>query len=238
MLDRLLAFFVSRGRGNPLEYYFFNHRGRRMDKWQHYFEVYHRHFERFRGRRPVVIEIGVWHGGSLQMWKEYFGRGARIVGVDIDERCRAFAEDSVDVVIGDQADRALHAELRRRYPHVDIVIDDGGHQMRQQIVTFEELFPHVQPHGVYLCEDLHTSYVSSYGGGYRKGGTFVERAKALVDSLHGFYEGKPQIAPELRPDDFTRSAHGIHFYDSVVVIEKRPMSPPKSLRVGQPSFEP
>jgi hypothetical protein len=108
--------------------------------------------------------------------------------------------------------------------------------MTQQIVTFEELFPHVQPNGVYLCEDLHTSYISDYGGGYRKDGTFVERAKSLVDALHGFYGGKPLVDPALRADDFTRSAHSIHFYDSVVVIEKRAMTPPKSLRVEQPSF--
>ena len=236
MLDRVLQFFFLLGGGNPIEYSFFNHRGRRIDKWQHYFEVYHRHFARFRRRKPVVMEIGVWHGGSLQLWKKYFGRGARIVGVDIDPRCKAFADDSVDIVIGDQSDRAFHAELRRRYPHVDILIDDGGHKMTQQIVTFEELFPHVQPNGVYLCEDLHTSYIADYGGGYRRPGTFVELAKSLVDGLHGFYGEKPLVDPALRPDDFTRSAHSLHFYDSVVVIEKRPMSPPKLLRVGQPSF--
>jgi len=232
----VLGFLFKLAGGNPLEYAFFNHRGRRIDKWQHYFEVYHRHFARFRRRRPVVMEIGIWHGGSLQMWKKYFGRGARIVGVDIDPRCKAFAEDAVEVVIGDQSDRAFHAELRRRYPHVDILIDDGGHHMHQQITTFEELFPHVQPHGVYLCEDLHTSYIADYGGGHRKHGTFVERAKTLVDSLHGFHGGKPLVDPALREDDFTRSAQSVHFYDSVVVVEKRPMSEPKSLRIGQPSF--
>ena len=236
MLDRLLSSFVSLGGANPLEYYFFNHRGRRIDKWQHYFEVYHRHFERFRNRQPVLLEIGVWHGGSLQMWKKYFGRGARIVGIDIDERCKAFAGDSVDIVIGDQADPALHAELRRRYPRVDIVIDDGGHRMEQQIVTFEQLFPHVQPNGVYLCEDLHTSYMPRYGGGLRKDGTFIERAKSLVDSLHGWVAGDPFADPAVKTDDFTRSVHGIHFYESIVVIEKRPMSEPKPLRVGDPSF--
>jgi hypothetical protein len=237
MVDRLLRFLVSLGGGNPLEYLFFNHRGRRIDKWGHYFDIYHRHFARFRGRRPVVIEIGIWHGGSLQMWKQYFGRGARIVGVDIDERCKAFAEDSVDVVIGDQTDPALHAELRRRYPHVDIVIDDGGHRMEQQIITFEQLFPHVQPRGVYLCEDLHTSYMASYGGGLRRDGTFIERAKSLVDKLHAWYAvGDRAVDQGLQVDDFTRSAHSLHFYDSVLVIEKQPMTPPKALRVGEPSF--
>src|SRR6266705_2645761 len=73
---------------NPISEYFFNNRGRLIHKWHHYFEIYHRHFARFRGRSPVIVEIGVFHGGSLQMWRNYFGPGARTIGIDIDPRCR------------------------------------------------------------------------------------------------------------------------------------------------------
>ena len=238
MLDRLLGFLAGKAGVNPLGMHVDANRGRLIDKWQHYLEVYHRHFASFRGRRPVVIEIGVSQGGSLQMWKRYFGPGARIVGVDIDPRCRDFAEESVEVMIGDQTDRAFHAELRRRYPRVDIVIDDGGHTMTQQIVTFEELFPHLQPNGVYLCEDVHTSYLSGFGGALRGSGTFMERMKGLVDRLHGWWHATPGADPGLQVDDFTRSAFAVHFYDSVVVIEKRPMTPPKRVMSGQRSFLP
>ena len=184
------------------------------------------------------MEFGVSHGGSLQMWKHYFGAGARIVGVDIDPRCRELGEESIDIVIGDQSDRALYADLRARYPHVDIVIDDGGHFMAQQITTFEELYPHVQPHGVYLCEDLHTSYLPPFDGGLGRPGTFIERMKSQVDSLHGYWSALEVADKALRVDDFTRSACALHFYDSVVVIEKRPMSPPRRSMTGTPSFGP
>jgi hypothetical protein len=40
-------------------------------------------------------------------------------------------------------------------PRIDIVIDDGGHQPEQQIATFESIFTHISPGGVYLCEDVH-----------------------------------------------------------------------------------
>ena len=63
-------------------------------------------------------------------------------------------------------------------------IDDGGHTMGQQIATFEEMYPKVNENGVFLIEDLHTSYWQSYGGGYRKPGTFMEYAKALTDQLN------------------------------------------------------
>lgn len=218
---------------NPLAEYFRNNPGRLIDKWHHYFEIYHRHFAAFRGRSPVVVEIGIYHGGSLEMWRHYFGRGARIVGIDLDPRCRQFEGDSVSVMIGDQADRKFLAEVRARYPHVDIVIDDGGHTMVQQITSFEELYPHLQPHGVYLCEDLHTSYYPPYGGGYRRDGTFIQYATRLVDQLHAWYSTEPD---RFRVDEITRSTHGLHFYDSVLVVEKRPIAEPTASKTGKPSF--
>jgi Methyltransferase domain len=233
VLSDALGVLRTRPTANPLAEYFRNNPGRLIDKWHHYFEIYHRHFAAFRGRSPVVVEIGIYHGGSLEMWRHYFGRGARIVGIDLDPRCRQFEGDSVNVMIGDQADRGFLSQVRARFPHVDIVIDDGGHTMAQQITSFEELYPHVQPQGVYLCEDLHTSYFPPYGGGYRKDGTFIQYATRLVDQLHAWYSTEPD---RFRVDEITRSTHGLHFYDSVLVVEKRPIAAPTSSKTGNPSF--
>lgn len=241
MLSRMLAGVLGRREqapapaGNPLAEYFFNNPGRLIHKWHHYLDIYHRHFGAFRGRSPVVVEIGVYHGGSLEMWRHYFGRGARIVGIDIDPRTEAFAGEGVDVLIGDQADRGFLAEVRRRYPHVDVVIDDGGHTMTQQITTFEELYPHVQPNGVYLCEDVHSSYLAEFGGGYGKDGTFIQHAKALVDRLHAWYSKEPE---RFQVDELTRSTYALHFYDSIVAVEKRPIAEPRVSKTGRPSFQP
>ena len=213
--------------GNPLEEYFYNNTGRMIDKWDHYFDIYHRHFSRFRGRSPVVVEIGVWRGGSLPMWHRYFGPGARIIGIDIDPKTLQFKDETADILIGDQADRRFLAGVRERVPHIDILIDDGGHTMEQQIITFEELYPHVQSNGVYLCEDIHTSLWPNYGGGYRREGTFLEYSKALVDRLHGWHSREPEL---LTADQFTTSTDSMHFYDSILVLEKRPRKPPRNLR--------
>lgn len=218
---------------NPLAEYFFNNPGRLILKWHHYFEIYHRHFAPFRGCSPVVLEIGVFHGGSLQMWRDYFGPGARIVGIDIDPRCRQFEEAQISVLTGDQEDRSFLAEVKRRLPHIDIVIDDGGHAMRQQIVSFEELYPHVQPRGIYLCEDIHTSMMPPYGGGYRRPGTFLEYSKGLVDCLYAWYSADQEV---FSVDDMTRSTYALHFYDSVLVVEKRPIELPRESATGTPAF--
>jgi SAM-dependent methyltransferase len=219
-------------RDNPLAEYFLDNPGRLIHKWHHYFAVYHRHFERFRGRSPVVLEIGVFNGGSLQMWRHYFGKGATIIGVDINPACAQFAEEQVEVVIGDQGDRGFLRELRRRFPRVDILIDDGGHTMAQQVATFEELYLHVDAEGVYLCEDLHTSYWPKFGGGLRRPGTFIECSKDLIDRLHAWHFAGAEAAS----DEITRSTYSLHFYDSILVVEKRPISQPVVSTTGRPTL--
>jgi len=134
------------------EVLFRHHDGRRVDKWRHYFQIYDRHLERFRGLHVRVLEIGVDHGGSLQIWKEYFGVGASIVGLDIDPQCQAYAEDRIEIVTGNQADVALLKSLGE----FDIVIDDGSHRIQDQQASFNVLWPRTK--SVYLIEDCHDGY--------------------------------------------------------------------------------
>ena len=214
---------------NPIvDYLERNPDGRMVHKWPHYFDIYHRHLARFRGRRLTLLEIGVFNGGSLRMWRDYLGAQAQIVGVDVAPECEKFAEPGIDVVIGDQGDRAFLRSLFDRYPDIAILIDDGGHRMHQQIATFEELYPRLPADGVYLCEDTHTSYMPVFGGGYQQPQTFIERVKPLIDSLHAFHSADPQFAP----NEFTRTTDSIHFYDSLVVIEKRVRVKPEVATFG------
>lgn len=213
---------------NDLETYFRANTGRQIHKWHHYFEIYDRHLSRYRGTDVHVLEFGVAQGGSVQMWKSYFGPRCRIYGVDKNPACKAVEEERVEIFIGDQEDRAFLRSLADRLPRIDVLIDDGGHRMRQQIHTFEELYPHIDAHGVYICEDLHTSYWGNFGGGHRKRGTSIEYAKGLIDSIHAWHSQ----SQALRVDAFTRSTHGLHFYDSVLVIEKRPIEAPVKSKTG------
>ena len=138
-----------------LRTYFDNNTKRLIHKWDHYFEIYERHFSKYRDKDIVVLEIGVSQGGSLQMWKEYFGLKAKIYGIDIAPECKIFEEYGIEIFIGSQQDRNFLRKVKKSIPKIDILIDDGGHTMKQQIITFEELYPHVKEDGVYLIEDLH-----------------------------------------------------------------------------------
>jgi len=219
--------------GTDLFDYFASNTGRLIFKWMHYFDIYEKHFAAFRNRDIKFLEIGVFHGGSLQMWKNYFGPRAQIIGVDINPKCKEFEEDNIHIEIGSQEDRGFLRELAAKHGPFDIVLDDGGHSMGQQIVSFQELYNHVRRDGLYLCEDLHTSYWKEWGGGYRHQNTFIEFAKGLIDELHAWHSKDPE---SFQVSTFTQSAFGLHFYDSMLVIEKRLVTPPLSRATGTPSF--
>ena len=130
---------------------------------------YLRHYERILGHlrhEPItLLEIGVFHGGSLRMWEDYFTAG-RIVGVDIATECIQYAGDRREIEIGSQADRNFLDELgRRRRPHV--IIDDGSHMADHVLLTFRTLFPHLRAGGIYIIEDLH--FHAGPGSGHWRG---------------------------------------------------------------------
>lgn len=218
---------------NDLSAYFDQNEGRLITKWTHYFDIYDRHFSRFRDKEINILEIGVYQGGSLQMWKKYFGDKATIYGVDIIPRCKELEEENIKIFIGSQSNRNFLRDLKTKIPRVDILIDDGGHTMVQQIVTFEELFDHVKEDGVYLCEDLHTSYWVEYGGGYKRRGTFIEYSKNFVDYINAYHSTQRSLSV----NDFTSSVNSLHYYDSILVIEKQKRQKPSQLQSGNLSFE-
>jgi cephalosporin hydroxylase len=216
---------------NDLEEYFVKNTGNEIFKWQHYFEIYDRHFSRFRGTAVNVVEFGVSEGGSLQMWKHYFGPAAGIFGIDINPQCKQFEADRIKIFIGDQEDRGFLQSIRAEVPRIDILIDDGGHTMKQQINTFEVLFPHVHQDGIYLCEDTLTSYWPSRTSGYKKKGSFIEYSKSFIDYINAWHSTQPR---KLDVSEFTRTAKSLHFYDSVLVIEKGLREKPYTLKTGTP----
>ena len=221
--------------GNPLLEYFIANGGPVIHKWVDYFEVYHRAFARFRGKPITFLEIGVQNGGSARMWHHYFGPQAKIIGVDVDPNCKALEKDGFEIWIGDQADPAFWEGFRKAHPSLDIILDDGGHTMQQQLVTFEALFPVLSDGGVYLCEDVHTSYFPSHGGGKGAPGTFIEVVKQWMDEMHAWYHAPVE---SLSNSYIANHLHAISIFDSIVVLEKRRKNPPIALARGSSAHVP
>jgi cephalosporin hydroxylase len=197
-----------------LEKYFDkNTTGRGIWKWRHYFPIYEKYLKRFIGKPSKLVEIGVYSGGSLRMWKDYLGEECEIIGIDIENDCKAYEESRVRIEIGDQADSSFWNQFKMRETDINVLIDDGGHTPEQQAVTLQEMLPHLSPGGVYICEDIHYSDNS-----------FINFAAGLVRELNSF-EHISGSALSSKATAFQKSIYGIHFYPYLMVIEKS-IAPP------------
>jgi len=194
---------------------FKTNQGKVIHKWMHYFPIYERHLSWWRNKNLTFIEIGVSKGGSLQMWRRFFGPMATIVGIDIDPKCAAHQEPGIHVRIGDQSDPKFLESIITEFGMPDIILDDGSHVMEHIWKSFEFLYPRLSKNGVYIVEDLHTAYWEEYGGGINNPASFVNISKTFVDKLNADY-ARGVIAP----DFMTRFTFAISFYDSMIVYER------------------
>ena len=186
-----------------------------IHKWSNYFEIYERYFNDFRSKEPRFLEIGVQYGGSLKMWHEYFENGS-IYGIDINPDCKKLENDNIKISIGSQNDKSFLKKFANEINTLDIIVDDGGHTMEQQINTFEILFPILNNGGIYLCEDVESSYQNMYGGGPKRNGSFIEYCKNLIDIINANHSH----FFTLKPSKLSKQIEYIHFYNNIVVIKK------------------
>lgn len=193
---------------NRLRTFFENKKtGRGIWKWEHYFNVYDRHLKKFSNRAVRLLEIGIYSGGSLEMWKDFFGKDCQIIGVDIEDACKLYESEQVKVVIGDQESVRFWDEFKRNHPPVDIIIDDGGHLPNQQRITFEESFSHLKPGGVFICEDVHGLF-----------NDFSFHSYGIAMSLNGMQ--KREGYQGVIANRTQQHIGSVHFYPFMVVIEK------------------
>lgn len=167
-------------------------------------------------------------GGSLQLWRAFLGDQCRIVGIDLMPDAERLAGPDAEIIIGDQGDPALLRRLIDRVGPIDILIDDGSHQAAHQLLSFRTLFPALRDGGVYVCEDLHTSYWEGWGGGLRRPGTFIEQLKIMIDEMHAPYSGMAVPA-----DSLARFIGACLIADSIAVLRKAAPAENYMVQVGR-----
>ena len=217
---------------NDLKNYYEFNTDKNLNKWKHYFDIYDENFSKFRNKKVTILEIGVFRGGSLKMWKEYFGSNAKIVGIDINPLCKQFQDTDIKIFIGDQTNESFLKSVVSEIGQPDIIIDDGGHTSNQQISSFNFLYEDLKIGGVYLVEDTHTSYTREFQD-REDGLTFTEYAKALSDELNDWYrvidyKSYKQRINNVNVSYWAKYIYKISFYNSVIAVEKRPSEIPFS----------
>ena len=213
---------------SPLRDIYTSIKGVMVHKWHHYIPLYERYFSRFRGTDFRFLEIGVSKGGSLSMWRQYFGDRATIMGIDIDPDCAQFDGQAAQVRIGSQDDSLFLNQVVKEMGGVDVVLDDGSHYMRHIRASLSILFPLLSQNGLYMVEDLHTCYWPGYGGNPTGKGSFFEDILPLIHDMH-----TPYSMNGASPQSFGRQIGGIHIHDSLLVLEKTPVRAPVHSKVGR-----
>lgn len=213
--------------GDLLAIFAGNH-GAIVHKWHHYIPIYDRYFARYRGTAVKFLEIGVSKGGSLQMWRRYFGADAVLFGIDINPDCAGFDGQSGRVRIGSQADAGFLNAVVDEMGGVDVVLDDGSHRMEHVRASLAKLYPRLTEGGLYMIEDLHTAYIRKFGGGLQADANFFAMVREIADDMHHWYHGR-----DLRHPGLGDRVSGLHIHDSIVVLDKGPVCAPAHSRVGK-----
>jgi len=153
------------------------------------------------------------------MWRTYFPRG-RIYGIDIFDKS-PHNERRIKTFRGSQADPEFLRAVLEQTGGFDIIVDDGSHRCDHIITSFEYLFPRMSARGVYVIEDVQTSYLEGFGGSDQdpdRPDTTMGYFKRLVHGVN-YEERRSRTEP---PTYFEENILGITFYHSLIVIEKGP----------------
>ena len=203
--------------------------------WHNYTKLYAKLFASFKNNKIKFLEIGISEGNSVELWERYFPK-AEMHFIDISSAAIKYQPVRAQYHFLDQSNSIeLKSFIDKVGGDFDVIIDDGGHTMDQQKVSFNVLFPYVKSGGMYIIEDLSTSYWASYGGGPGEKGapelgvdTTTEMLKQMIDDVN-YTGGKMSCAdfnkvPKEIVDQMTyNQAHieSIHFYSNICVIFKR-----------------
>ena len=182
------------------------------NKWEKYFNVYEECFASFKDKKITFVEIGVHNGGSLSVWKNFFGENSRIIGIDINPECKKFEEDGFEIFIGNQSDPKFWETFFNKVGNVDIILDDGGHTNLDQITTVASTVENINDGGLLVIEDVHTSYIEIYNS--RKKFSFVSFAKKIVDDINYTFDNTNKFNFSLNT-----YIYSTQFYESIVVFK-------------------
>ena len=203
-----------------------------VNKFSHYHPIYERELSDKINKSLTILEIGVSQGGSLQMWKRFFGPYSTIIGIDINKRHKKHEGERIHVRIGDQSDKKFLDEIIKEFGAPDVVIDDGSHIMKHVIKSFRYLYPKISKNGVYIVEDLYTAYRKEFGGGIDSPNNFVNISKDFVDQLYACNIPKSKLTP----DFITYNTLSINFYNGIIVFRRGKPQPVVHELVGNPDI--
>ena len=181
-------------------------------KWSSYFQVYENIFSKYRNKKIKFVEIGVANGGSLFMWQNYFGKKAKIIGIDLNPNAKQLEKYGFKIYIGSQSDKKFWDNFYKKEGKIDLILDDGGHKNLQQISTVHHSLPFIKDGGKIVVEDTSTSYLKKEFNNPSRY-SFINYAKNIIDIIH---RRSPLLKREL--NFYAKKIFFVEFFESIVVF--------------------
>jgi hypothetical protein len=219
---------------NLLKQIFLNHTEKMSDKWTLYINEWDRIFTPYRDLPINLFEIGIQNGGSLEIWAKYFTNAKSIIGCDIDEKCREllFTDPRIAFYVGDANTNEIQEKVLESAPKFDIIIDDGSHRSSDVIRSFCRYYPYLEYDGIYVVEDLHTSYWEDFEGSIFSPESSMSFLKHIADIVNHEHWRNNQARVNFLSEfsdylqiSFTEedllSIHSIEFVNSLCIVKKR-----------------
>ena len=181
-------------------------------KYKKYFPIYDHLFSSYIDKKITFVEIGIENGGSLHMWRKFFGPKARIIGIDLNPECKLFEKDGFEIFIGNQSEPDFWREFFNKVGKVDIILDDGGHTNDQQIITTTSCVPFINDAGLMVIEDTHASYMQEFSNPSKY--SFINFSKKIIDDINYTY-------PSLKNFNYSLNnyIYSIEYFESLVAFK-------------------
>lgn len=186
-----------------------------------FLDNYERYFKYIKDKPVAFFELGIHNGASLKTWEEYF-INAKIVALDIDPTKKQFETNKTKVYIGSQNDTSVINQIKHDYPEkFAVILDDASHLNELTIQSFELLFEHVMPGGLYIIEDTHCTYGGSNFESAAKnwpGMSYNDKNINFNNKRETFLNF---ILPKIQElDSSSGNIFSMHFYSETLIIEK------------------
>jgi len=208
---------------------------RPTNKYDTYFDTYEKLLHPYRDKDVVLVEVGVQGGGSLEVWRKYFGPKSRIVGIDLNPSVRKeLGAEGFEIYIGDQASDSFWQEFYREIGMVDIVIDDGGHTNIQTATTLRNSLNYIRDGGVLIVEDIHVSYMKEFGNPSKA--SIVEKSKAFIDLINA---RSCRVYSRMKDElGIAEKVHSVQYFESIIAlsIDRRLCRKSKRMFYGSEEF--
>lgn len=179
-------------------------------KHTNYFDIYDKLLSKYIGKDITFVEIGILDGGSLFMWREFFGKSARIIGVELNPEAIKWREHGFEIFIGNQSDPQFWINFFNKVGDIDVLLDDGGHRNDQQIITVKCSLPHLRDDGLIIIEDTQTSFMKFESFQRLSFVSYLQR------KIHSLYARSDEL--NIESDVFSKSVFSMEFFTGICAL--------------------